>query len=171
MFDLHSDPDTDFEYTSQIFDNDDFVKALHSSLQKDGVTAIQIGEMDATSLESTQVHEFIKHLEKAGFRSVQEYDEMHGRLSSPWRYLVAFKDEYSRGRWYGSEAEISLYLHKRIVRDISGGLPLRHFDAATMVTYSTPSRVSEERFCRAHPDHCDESIFDPERRNHVRRFA
>ena len=165
MPDFHSDPGTDFEYTSQIFDNDDFVGALHNSLRIDGITAIQIGEMDATSLESMQVNEFIDHLKKAGFQCVLEYDEMHGRLSSPWRYLVVMKDEESRGRWYGSEADMSLYLHNRIVRDISGGLPLRHFDGATMVTYSTPSRVAEERFCRAHPDDC-EPVFNPETRNH-----
>jgi hypothetical protein len=139
-------------------------------LRKDGIVAMQIG--DAGKLNTPPdivVADFINSLDESGFKSIMEYEDMHGRLPVPCRYVVAMKDKSSRTRWFLSEAEISLLLHKRIMRDMNGELPLRHFDGASMLTYRLPSRVAEERFCRGTPEACTAAL-DPETINRPLSF-
>ena len=124
-------------------------------------------------MDDGQVNVFIKNLEDADFGSVVEYEEMHGRLQTPWRYLVGMKELESRARWMQTEAEVNLQLHKRIHRTVDGDLPLRHFDAASMMSYSLPSKVAEIRFCKTRPQACvvegrsvEQGGYDPYTKNH-----
>lgn len=173
----YSDPNTDQEYTRLIFDNPDFVGALYNSLGELGVVAVQIGDAESlgsapdTFLDYGQVNKFIENLEDADFGSVVEYEEMHGRLQTPWRYLVGMKKIESRARWMQTEAEVNLQLRKRIHQTVDGDLPLRHFDGASMMSYALPSKVAEIRFCKSHTCEAEgrpveQGGYDPYTKNH-----
>lgn len=148
------------EDTSRIFGNEKFVESLHNALGEYGILVAQLGESDTIDSVPDSywndgiMENFFSSLEDVGFESVLEYEEMHGRVAAPMRFVAALNSRYCRARWFSSEAELSLRLHKRIVKTVGGEMPLRQFDAATMIQYMLPSRAAEERFCKGFPDYC-----------------
>jgi len=169
-----SDPRTKTTESCRIFDNDVFIDALFNGLSDEGVLAAQGGEAGSMDwapdayISDGLMNDFIDNLVGAGFVSVQEYEETHGRLYIPWRYIVAMKNRFSRAYWIAGEAEVALAITKRIVTLDNGDLALKHFDAATMMTYQFPSRVAETRFCRANPEDCGyhADVLDPYVQDH-----
>jgi hypothetical protein len=94
---------------------------------------------------------FISDLRKHGLVKIKEYAEGHGGFMGVWAFLVAFRDAKSSERWYATEAEIDLSVRRRILPTRSGSNPLHFFDGSVMRSYSYPSRIIEEVFCRKDP--------------------
>ncbi len=90
-------------------------------------------------------------LAQAGFISIHIYEEAHCGFMAPWSFLVATKSEISRKRWYRSNGEIDIDIHKRIIRTHSGQPALKYFDGATMMSYQMPSKAFEAAYCRNDP--------------------
>jgi len=122
--------------------------------------AVQLGEagqidfMSDLHLNDGLIAQFIEGLEAANFVSMHDYEEMHGRLDVAWRFATVLKQYEARSRWYADEAEVSLSISKRIHQTLDGKPPLAHFDGATMMTYTYPSRVVELRYCSVNPEKC-----------------
>eukprot|EP00957_Ditylum_brightwellii_P202014 15328197-Ditylum_brightwellii.AAC.1 len=86
-----------------------------------------------------------------GFKSVHVYEEMHSDFGDPWSYLVAMKNFTARTNWYSNTAQIEVDIQKRIKHTYSGKSALRFFDGATMMTYQTPHKAFETKYCRSKP--------------------
>ena len=61
---------------------------------------------------------------------------------------VAFKDYTSRRRWYQTEAEAQIQIHKR-------GLGKLSLDASAMTSFQVPSKAHENAFCKVNGNECD----------------
>lgn len=105
-------------------------------------------------LPADQLASLVTGLEHAGFKSVVDYTEAHGRLVKMSSFVVAMKDNDSRTNWFMSEAEINLKISKRTMRTKTGESPFLFFDGASMMQYQFSSRVAEEVWCRDKPDIC-----------------
>jgi hypothetical protein len=156
------------------------IQTFQQALGEQGVLVTHIGEagnlsdaVDASPLPPThedaaaQVlhHDFIEGLAEAGFESIFEYTESHGRVVlAPWTFVVALKDADTRARWFRSEAQVQLDLHRRS-RRLKGNdkeLPFQFFDGATFMTYQFPNRIAEETWCRNNAGKCGNGHgFDP----------
>jgi hypothetical protein len=153
------------------------IETFHRALGEQGVLVTHIGEaanlsdaVDAllppTRADAAAVlhYGFIEGLAEAGFESILEYTESHGRVLAPWTFVVAIKDADTRARWFRSEAHVQLDLHRRS-RRLKGNdkeLPFRFFDGATFMTYQFPNRIAEETWCRSNPGKCENGHgFDP----------
>jgi hypothetical protein len=161
------------EFSDVLYNNDDFLSAVARSLSQGGVIVAQVGEapwMNAAPRSLTRksvVSEgFISRLKNHDFFKITEYAEGHGGLLGVWTFLVAFKDRASSERWYATEAEVDLSIRHRLLPTRSGSPPLHFFDGSVMKSYSFPSRIVEEVFCREDPPpgRCSEGHgFDPDR--------
>ena len=78
----------------------------------------------------------------------------------PWSYIVALKDYKSRADWYRTGPELQIALQQGLYRTKSGQTSLRYFDAATMISYQTPSKAQETTYCRGEENQskCDKSV-------------
>jgi hypothetical protein len=151
-----------------LFRDEDFIAAVSNALSPGGVLVAQIGKagrmndapsefarwsvVDVGLASDLQNHRFVK---------ARQYSEGHGGLMGPWTFMVAFKDERTSERWFATEAEVELATRERLLP-----LPLSYFDGSIMRSYSFPSRVAEENFCRTDPSPslCRAGHgFDPER--------
>lgn len=161
------DPNEDTKNSRRLFSDKNFLSAVFESLDDDGIIAAQIGaastinSMPDSHRNDGLMMKFLDGLEDVGFASVNEYEEMHGRLATNWRYIVALKDRSNRAEWYGVEPEVALRLRKRIVDSTSGESPLQYFDSSSQMLFQYPSRAAEDGFCRAEPDSCELADFDP----------
>jgi len=147
--------------------------ALSNALGQTGILVAQIGEagyLDEPPMDlskSTSFATLLRGLERAGFESIVEYEDFHGRFNSPWSYLLAMKDSDTRFNWFANEAEFAFAARQRIFEPLGGqNSLLRYFDGATMITFQFNFRNQEEKWCRQDPkpDSCKSGGhgFDPE---------
>jgi hypothetical protein len=151
-----------------LYANSNFTQAIAHALDESGIFIAQIGETayindppEYYDLESLTA-EFIRGLEKAGFESIVRYEEMHGRFTAPWSFLLAMKDITTRSDWFASEAEVALAMHERCISQAGTEDMFRFFDGATMMSYQFPSRVIEESWCKSNHPVCRGHGFDPD---------
>ena len=143
--------------------------ALSNALGSEGIFVAQVGETDSfddapeTLYPDHDFSSFLRHLQQAGFESISDFDEAHGRLGAQWSFLIAKKDHESRAKWFKNEAELQREMHNRLLTAKDGESPLRFFDGASMMQYQFPSRVVETIWCRGHPEECESGHgYDPE---------
>ena len=165
----HSDPNSIVEFSDLLYNNSALIEAFFQALGEDGIFVAQVGESDEIddppeSLDPDSQHfsAFLNGLQYAGFESLIDYDEAHGRLVEIWTFLLAMKDSESRSNWFVSEAEMQLIIQKRSMRTKNGESPFLYFDGASMMNYQFPSRVVEETWCREKSNECKGHGFDPE---------
>ena len=141
---------------SGLYDETSFVGALHSSLTRDGVFAVQTGRAKSSSDPpegvGRDVHtsRMMDALTSAGFGSLHTYDEGHSNFYMPWEYLVAMKDAASRNYWHRTEGQVEVELHRRVHRTRSSGgtdRALRYFDGRTIAGFTRPGRARETNYC------------------------
>jgi hypothetical protein len=154
------------------------IETLHRALGEQGVLVTHIGEAANLSdavrapLPPTREaaaapvlhHDYIEGLAEAGFESIFEYTESHGPVLALWTFVVALKDANTRARWFRSEANVNLDLHRRARRlqNNDKELPFQFFDGATFMTYQFPNRIAEETWCRSNAGKCANGHgFDP----------
>jgi hypothetical protein len=153
-----SDPSSVVEFSDVLYGSNDFVAALARSLSPGGVLVTQVGHASdikqparVFTRESVLDNGFISDLKEHGFIKVKEYTEGHGGFMGVWAFLVAFRDARSSERWHATEAEVDLSVRRRMLSTRSGSHPLHFFDGSAMQSYSYPSRIIEEIFCRIDP--------------------
>ncbi len=152
-----SDPQDDIPFADLLYTNLAFLNALNNALSEDGVLVMQLGGAPDLKDPSEKIGYNAKRgilteiLSVAGFNSIHIYEESHCGFFGPWSFLVAAKSESSRKRWYRTNGEIDIDIHKNIVRTHSGKPALKYFDGATMASYQMPSKAFEATFCKDDP--------------------
>ena len=125
----------------------------------------QMGEVDGLNepgIAGNQFLSFTAGLTDAGFESLFEYAEAHGRFLEPWTFVLALKDRNSRARWFRNEAQVLLDMRERSLLTTTGSCPFHFFDGATFMVYQFPSRIAEEVWCRSNENECEGGHgFDP----------
>lgn len=156
------------EFSDILYGNADLVRAFSRALGDKGVFVAQMGEADdfhdlaSHQNVDNQFECFIDGLAKAGFESLLQYVEAHGRFLAPWTFVVAIKDSDLRARWFRNEAQIQLDILERSLLSTLGDLPFQFFDGATFMGYQFPNRIVEEQWCRSHEEECGVGHgFDP----------
>ena len=180
-FSTDSDPESSTDFSTILYDTDDFIKSLSNALRPDGILVTQLGEN--FYYESPGFHHTIKKIEfdfmqnliEHGFGRMEDYTEAHGGFSADWKYKILFKcGECSYSRWHNNQASVDLEIKKRSMKCINECSLFKFFDGATMMGYQYVSRVNEDVFCRDVPqklpnrqEWCENRHgYDPER-NHV----
>ena len=155
---LHrSDPQDDVPFADLLYTNLAFLKSIFDALTENGIVVMQLGQAPnlISPPETTGYNEkrgiLTQILSKAGFQSINVYEESHCGFFAPWSFLIAAKSEISRKRWYRNNGEIDIDIHKRIVRTHSGKSALKYFDGATMMSYQLPSKAFEAAYCKEDP--------------------
>lgn len=155
-------------FSDLLYGNADLNEAFSRALGDHGVFVAQMGEAfdlyDAAPHQTTndQYHRFVEGLAGAGFNSIFEYAESHGRFMAPWDFVIALKDSNTRARWFRNEAQLQLDMLKRSLLTETIELPFRFFDGATFMSYQFPNRIVEETWCRSNKEECgDGHGFDP----------
>ena len=144
-------------FTHSLYDNIEFLEAMHDGMTENGVIIMQLGESPGYSAPADTVSRDEKRagitrlLEEVGFESIHVYEESHSAFYYPWSYLVAFKAFENRVNWYLTEPEVEVNIHERILPTKDGEISLRYFDGATMVSYQIPHKAFETVFCREEP--------------------
>lgn len=152
------DPGDNVDFSDILFNNEPFSNAMYNSLNEEGVfvaqTGISISLDDPSAMNSREKHGYLfkNALQKAGFKTIKEYEDSHGNFQGVWSFFAAFTSPSSKMRWHANEAEINLAIKKRIIPTKAGKSPLIYFDAATMKIYEYTSRAHEVNFCRTKPD-------------------
>jgi hypothetical protein len=165
---LFRDPDSSVEFSDLLYGNANLIDAFTRGLGNQGVIVAQMGEADDLTstaphqITNDQFHRFVEGLIEAGFESILDYTESHGRFTAPWKFVVALKDSNTRARWFRNEAQLHLDMHKRSIPNESNELPFRFFDGATFMTYQFTDRIAEEIWCRSNEEECEDGHgFDP----------
>lgn len=150
------DPSSVVEFSDVLYDNINLVRAFSNSLGENGIFVAQVGEADniddPDSAHDRDVHfnNFLNNLAAVGLASLMDFDDLHSRLQANWSFLLAMKNPAkSRSKWFRSEAQLQLELHRRNV--MNDTFPFHFFDGAGMLQYQFPSRVVEETWCRGVP--------------------
>ncbi|KAL3801789.1 hypothetical protein HJC23_001185 [Cyclotella cryptica] len=149
------DPNEVPEIAEELYQSDNFIGSLYSSLTEHGILSVQLGESPWFASAPDEVGAFtnraimIQKMRDVGFKSIHIYEESHSGFLSPWSTLLAFKDYDSRANWYRSAAEIDLELQRRILPMKSGRRPLLNYDGATHFSYQLPTKPFETIYCRA----------------------
>jgi hypothetical protein len=169
---LHRDPSSVVSFSDTLYSNNALISALANALTEDGVIVAQVGQapfLRQAPREYTRQRVlddgFIALLKENGFEKVKEYEEGHGGFLGVWSFMVGFKVAENNELWFANEAEIDLAIQDRISLTVSGAPALNFFDGSVMRSYSYPSRIVEEIFCRKVPTPtlCDKGHgFDPE---------
>ena len=150
----HSDPDAVVFFSDLLYDNAPFAKAMGNALNDDGIFIMQNGvasdtkEIPKEYLSDKQYElMLINHLHDNGLTNVYSYEDPAAGFLASWSYTIAFKTDTSTIRWFSNQAEVDARLQKRAMPTVSGELPFRYFDGATMMYYQYPSAVDEEVNC------------------------
>lgn len=163
------------EFAGALYGDNTFLGSLYNALGPDGILIAQVGEAPDLSYPSDQYgisknrFVFIETLMKLGFESIFDYIEPHCGFEFPWNFFVSFKSaQLNSERWFSSETQFNVEMHKRSVRRRDGQSPFEYFDGATMLSYQRPTKASVSVFCRQTPtpEGChDVHGFDPEALN------
>lgn len=168
---LHSsDPQVQKEFAETLYNGGATI--FSQGLDASGILIAQVGEANTIrspsgefSIDKNRIY-FIDMLASLGFQAVRDYEESHNGFTSPWEFVVAFKESSGTDEWFSSSADIDLKIRKRGLVAVGGASPFLYFDGATMASYKYPSKGSEVSFCRSHPT-SKECIhghgFDPEK--------
>jgi len=155
------DPQDNIPFAKALYDNDAFLRSLHSGLSEEGVIVMQLGSSPEFR-DPPEDHSFHHNrakvtelIQKVGFESMHVYEEAHSQFENPWSYLVAFKDNKNRAHWYANPAEVEMKIPTRLVPTKSGASSLSYFDGATMWRYQMPHKVFETTYCRKDPEPMD----------------
>jgi hypothetical protein len=153
-----SDPESSTEFSTVLYDTDDFMKSLSNSLRPDGILVSQLGENfmhHHPGLHYTPKiieYEFMQNLIEYGFDRMEDYTEAHGGFLGVWKYKILFKcAKCTYSRWHTTQALLELEMKSRSMKCINDCNLFRFFDGATMMGYQYASRVNEVIFCRDLP--------------------
>jgi hypothetical protein len=164
------DPQVQKEFADTLYNGGATI--FSQGLDPNGILIAQVGEANTIrspsgefSIDKNRLY-FIEMLVSLGFKAVRDYEESHNGFTSPWEFVVAFKEANGSLEWFKSSAEIDLKIRKRGMMAEGSASPFLYFDGATMTSYRYPSKGSEVSFCRSHPtthDCVQGHGFDPER--------
>ena len=79
-----SDPESSTEFSTVLYDTDDFMKSLSNALRSDGILVTQLGENfhhDSPGLHYSAKkieYDFMQNLIEYGFDRMEDYTEAHG---------------------------------------------------------------------------------------------
>jgi hypothetical protein len=161
-------------FSDVLYDNEKLAQALSNALTDEGALVAQLGEASRfpdpgpkyTKLKYTNI--FMDHLHSNGLQKFTTYEESASGFMAPWTFMVAFKEFSGFLHWNNDEATVNRNIRKRAVPTVTGQLPFRYFDGATMANYQHPARMMEIVYCRddPQPEECAaQHGYDPERPN------
>ena len=138
---------------TEIYNEEHLVQFLSTALTPSGIFVAHVGEAPYWDPPSEQYslfqyrYQLLQNLQRVGFESLRSYEEGHGGLEVPQKFVIGFKTFEMRSRWFQSEAWINLLIQKRT----NGGASFSYFDGATMQSYLYPTKISESVYCRQIP--------------------
>lgn len=124
------------EFASDLYGNDRFSKSLYNALSEKGMLVMQIGETRQVGVDGDVVPKLFnvaernlghlqKGLQRAGFHSLDSYEESHCRFLASRSFMLAFKGFEKRQLWFADEPKVDLAIHRGMVRTVSGELALK----------------------------------------------
>ncbi|KAL7568213.1 hypothetical protein ACA910_004214 [Epithemia clementina (nom. ined.)] len=143
------DPGSMLEFSDYMYGNMDFANALRAALREGGILGGQVGIEKQRHLEDD--HDWIKmiqNLDQAGFLSLKDYNEAGCGFDDAWKFFIAPTDRHGQLRWFASEAQADLDIARRSALTKSGESAMKFMDGATMASYQTPSRKTENLYCK-----------------------
>jgi len=148
------DPQVQREFADALYNEGPFVYSLWDALSESGVLVAQVGEASTIRSPSGEYSvdrnrlKFIEALAKLGFKAIRDYEESHNGFTTPWEFIVAFKDFDTKAEWFANGAAVNLKIRERAMITTTGESPFHYFDGATMKSYRYPSKGSQVVFCR-----------------------
>jgi len=170
------DPQVQKAFVNALYDSKGpFLKAIPNAIHKDGIFISQVGESnnidDVAEQDSDDLNRYrlVNSLAEVGFSAIRSYiDNGHSGFSSPWQFVIAFKNSHTKADWFANPSLVDLKIRTRSMVTVDGGSPFKFFDGATMQSFHYPDKAIETVYCRDNPDsrHCNEGHgFDLGREN------
>ena len=154
------DPEDPSEISTNMYNDENFVRSLVNSLSDKGVLVIQVGT--APNIHDPRADVGVFKQREVLFNLLESmpdvkamliYEEANCGFNEPHSFLVVGISTDIRSRWHAESDVVDYEIYDRIVLAANDDTvhPLVHFDGSTQHSYHAPPKAWETIYCRREP--------------------